>query len=259
MQPLSFQSTIARSLRYLAHAIGYASVPLLVLWALRTSRTALLDILWPRDADRRLIVLAFFLPLLLPAILNLIVPTRLTSLWTIPNWLLLPVVLLQSPLVRVTRAHAGRLLGAAVLFAVAILAAAPLIAAIVHRNGGDTKQAYYRALAQAAHAKWQEATTAPVRYLGGDHELARGAAFYLPGGAANASGLGDASVRAGGGIALLCDSMDDACIQRIETFRRPETRQSEVTITVSLCGWYPRSRRFVISIVPPVDSLASRE
>ncbi len=76
--------------------IAYAAGPLVLLAALRPSSAALRDLVWPADADRRQAVILFVVPLVLPALVNLVMPHRLTAVWTYPNWALLPVVLYGS-------------------------------------------------------------------------------------------------------------------------------------------------------------------
>ena len=45
---------------------------------------------------RRQALILFAVPMVLPALVNLAVPARLTPDWTFPNWALLPVVLYGS-------------------------------------------------------------------------------------------------------------------------------------------------------------------
>ena len=54
--------------------------------------------LWPATPERRLAVVAFWAPLLVPIAVALVAQFPLTSLWTMSAWSLLPVVLLSSPL-----------------------------------------------------------------------------------------------------------------------------------------------------------------
>ena len=92
----SFGAALLRSARYLINCVAYAIVPIVFLAALRPSKAALAEMIWPRDDDRRQALLLFLVPLVLPALVNLAIPYRLTADWTYPNWALLPVVLYAS-------------------------------------------------------------------------------------------------------------------------------------------------------------------
>ena len=92
----SFGAALGGSAYYLVGVAAYAVGPLLFFAALRPSRAALADIVWPADDDRQQAVLLFAVPLVLPALVNLVLPYRLTPDWTFPNWPLLPIVLYAS-------------------------------------------------------------------------------------------------------------------------------------------------------------------
>ena len=68
------------------------------------------DTLWPRAPERRLVLIAFLAPLLLPALAAVLAKVEIVSLWPMGAMTLLPVVLLSSPLVTVPRAAAVWLL-----------------------------------------------------------------------------------------------------------------------------------------------------
>ena len=73
--------------------MAYIALPLIFLAALRPNKAALADIVWPADEVRRQAWLLLLVPLILPALVNLAIPYRLTPDWTFPNWALLPIVL----------------------------------------------------------------------------------------------------------------------------------------------------------------------
>src|SRR6202034_2657107 len=89
----SFGAVLARSAYYLVGAAAYAIGPLIFLAALRPGGAALSDIVWPADADRQQVLVLFIVPLVLPALVNVAFPYRLTPDWTFPNWALLPIIL----------------------------------------------------------------------------------------------------------------------------------------------------------------------
>ena len=95
-------ATAYSALGYLAGSVGYVAIPVIVvLAAARPSRATIADMVWPGDGERRLAAAAFWAPLLLPALGALASGTEITSLWSMPAWTLLPVLLLSSPAVKV--------------------------------------------------------------------------------------------------------------------------------------------------------------
>src|SRR5689334_2471269 len=111
-QPLTtvFYSAIG----YLVGSIGYAVIPIIIVIALaRRSPRALTDMIWPADDDRRLVAASFWGPLVLAAAGALIAATEITSLWSMPAFSLLPVLLLSSPAVTVRAIDTRRILAGA--------------------------------------------------------------------------------------------------------------------------------------------------
>jgi len=167
---------------YLIGALAYVALPLgCALAAIRPNRVIAADMIWPREPERRLAALAFWAPLLLPAILAPVVGFEITSLWTMSAWALLPVVLLSSPLIVLDRRPVLGTITIAIVLPVVMVAVAPLIAAKIHRNGGTPAQMHSRLLADRVAHEWRRATDKPLRMIGGDSDLAYGVAFYLPG------------------------------------------------------------------------------
>jgi len=120
----SFADVAISALGYLAGSAGYVAVPVMIaLVAGRPSRATLADMAWPADPDRRLAAVAFWGPLLLPVAGALASGTDITSLWSMPAWTLLPVMLLSPPAMTITEVNTRRLL--------AFAAALPLVMAIV--------------------------------------------------------------------------------------------------------------------------------
>ena len=132
-----FAATVIGALGYLAGSIGYVAIPvIIVLAAARPSRATIADMMWPADRERRLAAAAFWAPFLLPALGALASGTEITSLWSMPAWTLLPVLLLSSPAVTIAAADTRRILIAArCAVPLVMLIAAPAIAIMVHRAG----------------------------------------------------------------------------------------------------------------------------
>ena len=65
-----FAVTAMAALGYLGGSVAYVAIPLIIVAVMARAKPAVLaDIVWPHDAERRLVALAFWLPLLLPALL----------------------------------------------------------------------------------------------------------------------------------------------------------------------------------------------
>ena len=91
--------------------------------------------IWPGDTERRLAAAAFWMPFLLPAIGAIASGTEITSLWSMPAWTLLPVLLLSSPQVTWREIDTRRVLLLAVALPLIMLIASPFIAIMVQRQG----------------------------------------------------------------------------------------------------------------------------
>ena len=124
----SFGDALTLSAYYILGAAAYIAGPLIFLAALRPSRAALADIAWPADEDRRQALVLLLVPLVLPALVNLVIPYRLTPDWTFPNWALLPVVLYASRYLIVDEAAVARAGLVVVAGTVVALVASPVIA-----------------------------------------------------------------------------------------------------------------------------------
>jgi hypothetical protein len=246
---------------YLAGALGYVVVPLLLTFAvLRPSAAAWRDALFPTMPERRLAAMAFWLPLLIPAMVAPFAKVELVSLWTMSCWTLLPVVLLSSPLVNVTREAAARILAVALGLPVVMVILAPVIAVVIHHNGSNPTAAHSEQLATAVEQAWHDTTDKPLRLVGGQADLAFGVAFYA---ADRPSALPDfdrgqapwaAPERiAHEGIALVCPIGDGFCVSHAEDLAKagPPGRRSEVTLERRYLGLRGDSARYLIVTVPP--------
>src|SRR5262249_6984122 len=123
---ISMGTQLGSVVRYLVGAIAYVMVPLiLVALAARPSRDAVVDMIWPASPRRRFAALAFWATLLLPPIIATFARIELTSLWTMSAWTLLPIMLLSSCLVTISRRDATRILALAIILPPVMIAVAP--------------------------------------------------------------------------------------------------------------------------------------
>jgi 4-amino-4-deoxy-L-arabinose transferase-like glycosyltransferase len=249
---------------YLAGGIAYSAVAVLIaLAAMRQSpsshpvRAAGADMLRPGTPERRLAALAFWAPLLLPALLAPVFRFEITSLWTMSAWALLPVVLLSSPRVALDRRPVVAAVAAAVVFPVVMVAVAPLIAGVVHRGGGSPATTHSRLLAPRVAHEWRRVTDKPLRMVAGESELAYGVAAYLP---SRPSAFPDFNRKLGpwvdaarlkrDGVAIVCVAADAGCGLPATALGLTGTR-TEADVWRSYFGTQGRPGRYTIIIVPP--------
>jgi 4-amino-4-deoxy-L-arabinose transferase-like glycosyltransferase len=232
MNRTSFGATLAGSLRYLLGVIAYAAGPLVLLAALRPSSAVLRDIVWPDDAERRQALILFVVPLVLPALVNLALPHRLTAVWTYPNWALLPMVLYGSRrlVIDATATAAAGLVAAAI--ALLALIASPVIAYEKLQFGFDPNRPDAQPVAMAAA---RIAGGAPVRFFWGSAALVDGLPFYLPGARPlnldPLSAVGRAASESEG-LLLVCLESDAPCQASIAALAGSDAKQRSDDIVI---------------------------
>ena len=248
----SFGAALLKSGQYLLNAVAYAIVPLVFLALLRPRLTTLRRMLWPGDDDRRQALLLFALPLLLPALANLVVPYRLTADWTYPNWALLPVVLYASPDLTIDARAVSRAGFAALFVAVAALVAAPVVAYARLTRGQDQYRLHFRQVALLARGLAE----APIRLFTGSFDLTAGLPFYLPKAepltADPSSAEGRAAIAANG-LLIVCLATDAPCRETAASLRNGETRTATITLTRRFLAWASPPLSVELTAVPPAQ------
>jgi dolichyl-phosphate-mannose-protein mannosyltransferase len=268
MHPGSLAENIRSGIGYVAGAAAYVALPvvlaLLAAWPgmAKTGREGAVsrDVLWPSTPQRRLVVLAFALPFLLPLFLAVAAHEQVISLWSIGGMTLLPVVLLSSPRIAIPPAATRRIVGFALAFPLIALALSPLIAVVIHRQGVPSHATHYSGLARAVQQRWAETTARPLRFVGSYDKLVYGVLFYLPRDVTPLEivhprltpWIDEAQV-ARDGIALMCPVVEEQdCLRELNRRAQgPGTRRSEVAITRRYFGSDDPPERFVIAIIPP--------
>ena len=241
--------------------MGYCAVAVLTcLLLVRSPPAAWRDVLFPRDAARRMALLIFWLPMLLPIVAAAATRTNLLSLWNTESLTLLPVVLLSSPLITVTRTAAARIAGAAIVVSVAALIASPIVAATKFKAGVENDASYVSAAVVAIDRAWQTATDRPLEILAGPFGLASSIAFTLKDRPSTFTNFSlffspwvDEQALMRKGLAVICPSRDTACVQNMDALakKRPEARRVELELTPKWLGFAGTPDRFVIAIMPP--------
>ncbi|MEA2929632.1 MAG: hypothetical protein QOG38_2060, partial [Hyphomicrobiales bacterium] len=209
-----------------------------VMLVCRPDAPAARDMLWPREADRRMLAVATWTAFLAPILLALALRTRLATLWTLPMWSMLPAALLSSRLLQVTRGAAARALVAACAVPLIAVIVSPVIASVIHRAGVPNHAAHYRMIAAAVEKAWTETTRAPLRLFGSDTNIVNGAGFYLPErplridivGPKDTPWAGDGRIIAEG-IALVCAAREGHCMQALTRYAAETgAARSEITL-----------------------------
>jgi 4-amino-4-deoxy-L-arabinose transferase-like glycosyltransferase len=248
-----FAGTVYAALGYLAGSAGYVALPVVIVFAAaRPKPRTIADMIWPADAKRRLAAAAFWAPFLLPVVGAVAGGTEITSLWSMPAWTLLPVLLLSPPDVTVRAVDRQRVLLAAIVVPLVMLIASPAIAIMVHRAGPQPAAAQARLLAAEIERVWHEATPQPLRFVGGDAEIAYD---VIAAAADKPRALPDmaqpsADELAHSGMALVCFAEDPGCVHAAEQ-RAPTGRRVETDIVRNYWGMPGKPQRYTIIIVPP--------
>jgi 4-amino-4-deoxy-L-arabinose transferase-like glycosyltransferase len=252
-----FSDTLRGVLGYLAGSVGYVAIPVIImLMVARPSRATIADMMWPGDSERRLAAAAFWGPLLLPALGALASGTELTSLWSMPAWTLLPVLLLSPPALTIAAMDTRRILAAAVAVPLLMVIASPGIAVVAQRNGPSPAAAQANLLAIEVEREWRALTAQPLRFVGGDADLAYGVIAYA---SERPRALTDmlppsAAELAQGGQVIICFVEDGGC-QRAAGSRAAVvtgSRTIESGITRNFFGFAGQPQRYTITIMPPL-------
>lgn len=252
----SFAVTALSALGYIAGSAGYVAVPLIVAAVMTRLRPVVLaDMAWPRETERRLAALAFWLPFLLPAVGAVVGRSEITSLWSMPAFTLLGVLLLSPAGVIVRPIDTRRLLAATVVVPLAVLIAAPAIAYIAQRNGPSPASAQAHLLARQVEQEWHRLTPEPLRFVGGEADLAYGVVTYA---ADRPRALTDmpppeAAVLARAGAVYVCLAEDQGCRRAAaeRTAKTEGSRTVESTILRAFLRSLGKPQRYTLVLVPP--------
>jgi Dolichyl-phosphate-mannose-protein mannosyltransferase len=264
--PTSLVSALRGALGYLAGGIAYVAVPLVFVFATaRPGRAALSDMGWPATPERRLAALAFWTTLLLPPLIAIFTWIRLVSLWTMSAWTLLPVMLLSSPLIVISRRDAVHVLALAVLLPIVMVALAPAIAFGIHRAGPAPDAALSSVLVEPIEQLWRATTDRPLKVFAGYDDFTDGVAFYMRSHPLAAHVL-DGPIspameqRIGrDGIAMLCPARARAtsgaanCVDAANSLaaRFPRGKQQEVEVSRRYFGVEGTPARYLLFAIPP--------
>jgi hypothetical protein len=248
---------------YLAGVVGYIAMPLLITVIIAGNRSdALIDIIRPATAQRRMALVAFIAPLLLPVAIAFTTRNEIISLWVMPGMTLLPIVLLSSPFLRIERSAIARILTIGFMFPIVMTIAAPAIALAIHFRGVPHHATHYRALAEAIDRTWHEKSAAPLRLIGSGTSLVNGVVFYMQD---RSSTLDIFSPKitpwatkeriAKEGIAVVCAVTDGSCLKALDAMNLgANSHRHEVEIGRTYFGIADQPDRFLIVMWLPGEA-----
>ena len=252
----SYADAILAALRYCTDAIAYVLVPsAVVLLLARPKATALLEMAWPADPDRRLAAVAFWAALWTPIVPAVLWGIGINAIWTMASWTLLPVLLLSSHSVQLSRVPIRRVIACAILLPCAMLIVAPAVALIAFMRGLSPELTQTRMLADQVQLAWRAMTAEPLRYVGGSADLAYGVVTYAQDRPLALPGLPERPpvwLRSSG-ISLVCEADDDGCIVQSSRIAasNPASRTTEIKLVRNYWGIPGQPQRYVIFLVPP--------
>jgi hypothetical protein len=180
--PASYAGAAGHAIVFFGGLLLYLAAPIVLnLLTTRPSMVAIGESIWPADPERRTIVIALVAPVLLAAAGAVLLKIRIGSLWMMSGMTLLPVALLSSPLVSVSRSAAVRLLALAIIYPLVMVAASPGIALVIHFQGVPHYATHYQLIARAMEDAWTERTNNPLRIIGSSTDVVNGIVFYFEG------------------------------------------------------------------------------
>jgi hypothetical protein len=255
----SFAAAFWAVLRYCVDTIAYASVPIAIIFLIaRPTASALLEIFWPADADRRLVVVAFVATIFLPILPALLWGIEINAIWTMSSWTLLPVLLLSSRSVRLSRVKVRWVVGSAIVLPLAMLPLAPAVAWVAFKRGLPPQLTQARMLAERVERAWHAVTSKPLRYISGTAGMAYGVATYahdrpqaLPGLPERPRGRLQR-----GGIVFVCDANDSGCLAQLYPIANlnPDSCKIQIEMVRNYLGLSSEPHDYIIFIDPPSDA-----
>src|ERR1700681_3718342 len=256
---LALLSALIFTTNGLAYAV--AAIVLCVL-ATRPSWDAIRDTLWLSEPERRTLVIAFAAPFAFAVLIAVALTVAIESIWVMPAMTLLPIVLLSSPLVAMSRLAAVRLLALAVVFPLSMLAVSPLAALGVHLNGVPDHGSDYRAVAQAVERVWRAHTDKPLRIVGST-TFVNGIVFYFKDQPSTfdidnpkqTPWVGDDRIRREG-AAFVCPESEAFCMRALGGYAAhfPVVADEDAVVSRRFFGFASRPERYEIIIIPPDPS-----
>jgi len=246
---------------YLSGGMAYVVLPVTIfLLAARPSRNALRDIVAPRDPDMRMLLTMLAAFLLLPPVGAMLSGVKVSSIWTMQSWFLLPIVLLAPASIAIARPKARAVAWLVMALMLGPLMASPAVAWYRHRHEPLADRAYYRPLAEQVTQAWRQISAAPLRIVMGSPDFDSAVAFYSPDHPTPVAGFRlrnapwiSAQDLDRQGFAVVCAAADRYCLDHLneQRARNPEARSVDVGVANRHLGHTSASRTFLLLLMPP--------
>ena len=258
---MSFAALLWNVVSSTVSAAGYVVILLLAyVLVVRPDRRTLVATLWPADPDRRMLVVLFAVPLLLPIVVLPLIGIKFSALWTLPAWFLLPIVLLSPPEAAVKRLDAVRVAFIVLCVSLAILAASPAIAWARFVQEQATGRAHFAAVSQELTRAWRQAVQQPLALVASSTDFANAAAFYS-GDHPRSWDLADPQLtpwitqdrRPRDGWAAVCPATEQVCLSlvKLAVAQSAGVTRLEFEHAAAFLGRRGPPARFVLVLVPP--------
>lgn len=256
---MSFGAGWLAAARYLIGCQLYVCVPcIMILIAAWPDPRTIFDMVWPTSLDHRLIALSFWLPLLIPAVVALIIGLKVVDIWSMPMWTLLPVMLLSPRALTITAQGARNICAVAVGIPFFMVLISPVIAITAFKaNAGGRAEQHGQLLAKHVEAAWRGATREPLRFVLGKDELAYEVAAYADDKPLALPGLPqpDPTLLKRFGKAVVCYADSGCAHWTLESAAQDPTIQIlKFDLVRKYFGMFGKSQSYLIAIVPPAPS-----
>ena len=140
-----------------------------------------------------------------------------------------------------------------------MVAASPVIALVIHRQGVPNYASHYRLIAQAIEQAWHGATDQPLRIVGGNRPVVDGSNFYFADPPATfvvtepmRTPWVDQARIARDGIAIVCARTEPPCLRELDALvTRYGGKTEDITLAHRFFGSSDTPIDYQIAIIPP--------
>jgi len=258
----SLSSTLMHSMTYFGGAISYLTVLLAVyLVSVRPNWATLQGALWPSDSDGRMLAVLLWVPIIAPIPVAIAINARLSSLWTMQAWFLLPILLLSPQRAIVSRSAAIGIAAFVSATSLGALAVSPALAWAKFFGGVEPSRLCFQSLATEATERWQATTGRPLSIAAGDPDLAAAVSFYgkshpdaVPIFDIKKAPWVNSSRQAQEGFIGLCKADDTSCLSRAQQIARdwPDAVRVDLHPVPRFAGRNGIPQDYTMWLMPPL-------
>ena len=239
---------------YVAGVFGYIALPLIIAGAItRPGVKTLSDILWPQDIERRFVAAAFWGPLLLPTLRRWRLTPKLPHCGRCPLFRCCRCCCCRHLRPRFANSTRGAFYLAQRRCQLSCCFVSPFITIAAQRAGPAPASAQPPLLAGEVERIWYQSTPQPLRFIGGDVDLAYGVAAYAADRPRALTGMPapPASELARSGFVWLCFAEDAVCRSQAVARGGPAAKLVETQIVRNFLRFAGKPQRYTIYVVLP--------